>query len=174
MENSKNSRKLQNSKIQKNQKDKNTKKLKNTKSAIDENLANRHHGSKKRFLLRRWKPGKQAPLALHASSCSAPSGLVCSLLSCFRFPALVLLRSCIHGLHLDRNSGAAPYRVIGVDKCHSSWDSPHRISFATVTSCSSCVCLLLLALRSRFTRWMSFASVTSHSDCVCPLSLGSL
>ena len=33
---------------------------------------------------------------------------------CFRFPALVLLRSCIHGLHLDRNSGAAPYRVIGV------------------------------------------------------------
>ena len=47
MENSKNSKKWKNSKIQKNTK-------KNKKSAIDENLANRHHGSKKKgFLPRR-------------------------------------------------------------------------------------------------------------------------
>ena len=120
------------------------------------------------------KTWKQAPLAIHASSCSAPLGFSCSCFLAFRFPALVLLRSCIHGLHLDRNLGAAPYRVIGVDKCHLSRDSPCRISFATVTSCSSCVCLLLLALRSRFARWMSLASVTSRSDCVCLLSLYSL
>ena len=63
MENSKNSKKwkilkipkkIENSKnSKKNGKFKNTKKLKNKKSAIDENLVNRRHGSKKRFLSRR-------------------------------------------------------------------------------------------------------------------------
>ena len=73
--------------------------------------------AKKKISAKKVKTWKQAPLAIHASSCSAPLGFSCS---CFRFLALVLLRSCIHGLHLDRNLGAAPYRVIGVDKCHLS------------------------------------------------------
>ena len=45
---------------------------------------------------------------------------------------LSLSCSCIHGIHYDRHSGATPYRVIE--------------SFATVTSCSSCVCLLSLSV----------------------------
>ena len=66
------------------------------------------------------------------------------LLSCFRFPALVLLRSCIHGLHLDRNSGAAPYRVIGVVTRHSRLEilfveSPSQQSPA-VLAASACCC----------------------------------
>ena len=48
-----NSKKIKRSKIQKNQKDKNTKKIEKQKSTIDENLVNRRHGSKKRFLPRR-------------------------------------------------------------------------------------------------------------------------
>ena len=165
MENSKNSKKK-------------SKKLKNKKSAIDENLANRRHGSKKRFLPIRWKPGKQAPLALHASSCSAPLGLSCS---CFRAFAFVLLLSCFSFASLmypwitswSKLGGS----TLSCYRCRYASlvsDSLYRISFATVTSCSSCVCLLLLALRSRFARWMSLASVTSRSDCVCPLSLCSL
>ena len=35
------------------------------------------------------KTWKQAPLALHASSCSAPLGFSCSCFRAFRFPALV-------------------------------------------------------------------------------------
>ena len=55
MENSKNSKKMENSKnskkIEKFKKYKKIEKHKN--SAIDENLGNRRHGSKKRFMLRR-------------------------------------------------------------------------------------------------------------------------
>ena len=73
------------------------------------------------------------------------------LLLRFRFPALILFRSCIHGLHLDRNSGAAPYRVLGVVTRHSSRilfiESPSQQSPAILA-----VSLLLLALRSRFAR----------------------
>ena len=114
--------------------------------------------------------------------------LAAHLLAYHAFSFLLSLScSCIHGIHLDRNSGAKPYSVMEFVSrqspdvlaasayCH--WrhsDSFHRISFATVTSCSSCVCLLLLALRSRFARYMSLASVTSRSDCVCPLSFCSL
>ena len=39
-------------------------------------------------------------------------------------------------------------RLPTVAKCHISQDSPHRISRATVTSCSSCVCLLSLSITS--------------------------
>ena len=52
--------------------------------------------------------------------------LAAHLLAChaFAFHAFAFLLSlscsCIHGLHLDRNSGAAPYRVIGVIRRHSS------------------------------------------------------
>ena len=86
---------------------------------------------------------------------------------------LLLSCSCIHGLHLDRNSGATPFSVkefvsrqspaVLAASAYCQWrhsDSFHRISFATVTSCSSCVCLLLLALRSRFARYISLDSVT--------------
>ena len=76
--------------------------------------------AKKKNSAKKVKTWKQAPLALHASSCSTPLGVSCSCFRAFAFPLLVLLRSCIHGLHLDRNSGATPYRVIGVDKCHLS------------------------------------------------------
>ena len=47
---------MENSKIQKNQKNgKIQKKLKNRKCAIDENLANRHHGSKKKISAKKVK-----------------------------------------------------------------------------------------------------------------------
>ena len=49
-------KKLKKSKIQKKSKnEKNTKKLKNKKCAIDENLANRHHGSKKKISAKKVK-----------------------------------------------------------------------------------------------------------------------
>ena len=99
---------------------KNSKKLKNIKSAIDENLANRHHGSKKDFC----QEGENLETGASCTSCfilQRTSWLFMQLLSCFfRFLSLVLLRSCIHGLHLDRNSGAAPYRVIGIVTRHLS------------------------------------------------------
>ena len=166
------------------------KKLKNKKkSAIDENLANRRHGSKKRdfcqegenLVNRRLLPFQRFILQAHLLA-----------LSCFRFHALAFAFSLMYpwttsisrlrGQHpivlsslfatitscsscvcllslsvtyleilligsLMRQSPAVLAVSVCCRRCHS--DSPHRICFATVTSRSDCVCLLLLVLRFR-------------------------
>ena len=111
--------------------------------------------------------------------------LIMQLLSRFFFPALVLLCSCIHGLRLNRNSGATPYSVM--ESFHDSHQL-FQLRLPTVARVTHLEILLIESLvrqspailaafaychqcHSDSLHRISFAIVTSCSSYVCLLLL---
>ena len=85
----------------------------------------------------------QHPIVLSSLSATITSfsSCVCLLSLSVTYLKILLIGS------LMRQSPAVLAVSVCCRRCHS--DSPHRICFATVTSRSDCVCLLLLVLRFR-------------------------